>query len=396
MPDDLKDPFLDICSFFNGWYWEAVEDIVGFPILKRLEQRGLLTKDRNYSVTVHDVILKIGLQKSKGSRIMHPNEISQLDRKVIKGFWFTKDQGLEPISAIKLDQIASSLRILALQNLKVEGDYNENFPELIYLDAGMNPLPSNVSAFQKLTYLSYLPQKPEDLNLSQMPSKMKRLKLNGKLYSRLFRSCSLDLHGLQNLRVLKLFEFKHLTKLPKEFALLKCLEVLQIVDCDGFEEFPTDLGQLNKMLNLTIENCPKLKLAESISKLTSLQILKLPHCAGLRQLPKDFGSLSSLRTLDLKGTGLKMLPSSFAQLSSLRWLYLSSCNELKELSKDFHCLPSLQYLKLSSCPKLQGQWMDVIKKVKTIKEVDIRKSEKLLQKWQGIKDPPRTFSVKVN
>lgn len=398
LPDDLKDPFLDICSFFNSeWYWEAVEDIVGISILDRLQKRGLLTKDLNSMLTIHDVILRIGLQRSKGSRIMDANEISQLDGKGIKGLWFTTDQGREPIPAKKLDQVARSLRILALQNLKVEGDYNENFPELIYLNAGMNPLPSNVSAFKKLSYLSYSPQKPEDLNLSQMPSKMKRLKLNGKSYSRLFRRCSLDLHGLQNLRVLKLLEFKHLTKLPKEFAFLKCLQELQIIDCDGFEGFPTDLGDLNQMVTLTIEKCPKLrKLPESVSKLTSLQILKLPHCAGLRQLPEDFGSLSSLRTLDLKGTGLKMLPSSFAQLSSLRSLYLSSCNKLDDLSKDFHSLPSLQYLKLSSCPMLQGQWMDVIKKVKTIKEVDIRKSEKLLQKWQGITDPPRTFSVKVN
>lgn len=397
LPDDLKDPFLDICSFYSGWYWEAVEDIMGISILDRLQKRGLLTKDLNYMVTIHDVILRIGLQRSKGSRIMDANEISQLDGKGIKGLWFTTDQGREPIPAKKLGQVARSLRILALQNVKVEGDYNENFPELIYLDAGMNPLPSNVSAFKKLSYLSYSPQKPEDLNLSQMPSKMKRLKLNGKSYSRLFRRCSLDLHGLQNLRVLKLFEFKHLTKLPKEFALLKCLQVLKIADCDGFEEFPTDLGHLNQMANLTIENCPKLrKLPDSISKLTSLRSLKLPHCAGLRELPEDFRSLSSLQILDLKGTGLKMLPSRFAQLSSLRWLYLSSCNKLEYLSNDFHSLPSLQYLTLSSCPKLPGQWMDVIKKVKTIKEVDIRKSEKLLQKWQGITDPPRTLSVKVN
>lgn len=350
LPDDLKDPFLDICSFFNdGCYWEAVEDIVGISILDRLQKRGLLTKDRNSTVTIHGVILRIGLQRSKGSRIMDANEISQLDGKGIKGLWFTTNQGREPIPAKKLDQVARSLRILALQNLKVEGDYNKNFLELIYLDAGVNPLPSNVSAFKKLTYLSYSPQKPEDLNLSEMPSTMKRLKLKGKLYSDKFRSCSLRLHGLQNLRVLKLFEFKHLTILPEGFASLKCLRELKIIDCDGFEELPTDLGDLNQMSTLVISKCPK----------------------------------------------LRKLPESISKLSSLRWLYLSSCKKLEDLSKDFHRLPKLQYLDLSSCPMLQGQCMDMIKAVKTLKVVDIRKSQKLLQKWQGLTDPPTTFSVKM-
>lgn len=401
MPEDLKDPFLDICSFFNGWYWDAVEDIVGISTMNSLQKRGLLTKDRNSDVTIHDVILRIVLQKSKGTRIMDAKEISQVwkrkDRKVIKGLWFTEDQGLQPTSAIKLDQVASSLRVLSLENLKLEGDYNENFLELIYLDAGMNPLPSNVSAFEKLRYLSYLPQKPKDLILSQMPSEMKRLKLNGKLYSRLFRGCSLDLHGLQNLRVLKLLQFQHLKNLPEEFASLKCLQVLKISDCDGFEELPTRLGDLNQMLSLTVEKCPKLrKLPESISKLTSLKFLQLSHCASLRQLPEDFGSLSSLLKLDLKGTDLKMLPASrFAELSSLSRLDLSSCKKLQGLCKDFHSLPSLKYLALSSCPMLEGKWMDVIKMVKTIWEVDIRKSEQLVRKWQGIRDPPRTFSVRI-
>lgn len=349
MVEDLKDPFLDICSFFNGWYWQPLADIVGISTLDRLQKKGLLIKDRNSRVTVHEVFLIIGLEKSKGTRIMDANEISQLDTKGIKGLWFTTDQGREPIPAKKLDQVAWSLRILALQNLKVEGDYTKNFLELIYLDAGVNPLPSKASAFEKLTYLSYSPQNPEDLDLSQMPSTMKRLKLNGRLYSDKFRSCPLRLHGLQDLTVLKLFEFKHLTKLPKGFASLKCLRELQITDCDGFEELPTDLGELNQMSTLTIEKCPK----------------------------------------------LRKLPASISKLSSLRWLYLSSCKKLEDLSKGFRRLPKLQYLDLSSCLMLQGQWMDVIKKVKTLKVVDIRKSQKLLQKWQGLTDPPTTFSVKM-
>lgn len=64
----LKDPFLDICSFFNGRDWDTVANIVGESALDMLEKRALVTKDTNMIAKVHDVILEIGRQKTQGLR----------------------------------------------------------------------------------------------------------------------------------------------------------------------------------------------------------------------------------------------------------------------------------------------------------------------------------------
>lgn len=38
----LKDPFFDICSYFEGWHWEELSNIVGDFELNRLEDRALV------------------------------------------------------------------------------------------------------------------------------------------------------------------------------------------------------------------------------------------------------------------------------------------------------------------------------------------------------------------
>jgi hypothetical protein len=83
LPPECKDPLLDICSYFKGWDWDRVEDIVGKDELRMLESRALVTRTTNvvasvhnarqksYSRTtnvvasVHDVILTLARQKSE-------------------------------------------------------------------------------------------------------------------------------------------------------------------------------------------------------------------------------------------------------------------------------------------------------------------------------------------
>jgi hypothetical protein len=80
LPEVLKDPFLDICSFFKGWDWDTVADIVGETELNMLKSRALVTRGINGAVVVHDVILSIGLQKTKGLRFTFTsgNQIKEL------------------------------------------------------------------------------------------------------------------------------------------------------------------------------------------------------------------------------------------------------------------------------------------------------------------------------
>lgn len=398
LPGDLKDAFLDICSYFHRYDWHAVEDIVGIDILDQLEKRDLVTKSGNH-VTVHDVLLELGTHMSKETRIKGAREISRSlnaernkESQPIKGLWFSQDKdskGIDPIPAKKLEPVSSFVRVLRLKSSAktiAERDSEITFPKLIYLDAGANPLPFKVCLFKELKYLSYSPRNPEELNL-KMPSRLQRLHLNGEFYR---GDCRLKLKWPQKLRSLTLCNFKHLQKLPKELSSITYLKFLKITDCDNLVKLPKSLGEMNELRSLAVVNCPKLQnLPNSISKNTSLTCLNLQGCSRLEELPEDFGSLTCLEELNLKGTCLKNLPGNFSQLKGLKKLNLSRCKKLQDLCTNFEGLPRLEYLKLRSCPILKAKWMRVIVKMKkkTIKDVDITGSEMLLQEWGIIGSP---------
>jgi hypothetical protein len=172
LPEILKDPFLDICSFFKGWDWDTVADIVGEIELDMLESRALVTRGIYGVVVVHDVILSIGLQKAKGTRFSFTNgkQIKELlDKKEIpeiKGIWLSENnKDLLDISASKLDLMYSSLRVLSMGNfIKVRDKCNKTFEKLIFLQAAIPNLPFDVSKSKGLKYLKY---EPKDLNFHE-------------------------------------------------------------------------------------------------------------------------------------------------------------------------------------------------------------------------------------
>lgn len=390
--DNLKDAFLDICSYFKGHDWHKVEDIVGIGILDQLEKKDLVTKDAN-SVTVDAVLLELGTHMSKATRIKGAREISRClnaerdkDSQPIKGLWFSQDKDskdTDPIPAKKLEPVSSFLRVLNLKSsFLADYDSEITFPKLIYLRAAANRLRFKVCLFEELKYLSYSPRNPEELNL-KMPSSLRRLRLNGVFYRLEYEDCPVKLEWLQNLRSLTLCNFKQLQKLPIELSSITHLKFLKITGCANLEELPESLGEMKELRSLVVVNCPKLqKLPNSISKNTSLTCLKL-HCRNrLGKLPKDFGSLTCLEELDLKGTRLENLPQNFSQLKRLKKLNLSRSSKLQDLCTNFEGLGALEYLTLSSCPMLKAEWMVVIGKMKekNLKDVNITGSKMLLEK----------------
>ena len=73
LPKECKDPFLDICSYFEGWDCDTMENIMREFELIMLACRELVTKSTNGVVSVHDVILTIGRRKSHGVRFIFNN-----------------------------------------------------------------------------------------------------------------------------------------------------------------------------------------------------------------------------------------------------------------------------------------------------------------------------------
>lgn len=390
LPERVKDPFLDICSFFNGYDWDEVRGIVGDSNIDVLEKRGLVNKDKNMKVTVHDVILKIGSQKSEGTRIIFKSryEIENFlnkDLQGIKGISFNEINDTFLISARKLDSMSDSLRILALGSYgNVEGTCDKFFEKLVYFQGKVPYLQFDVSQSKELRCLKCQPQ---DLNfLKKMPPNLKHVELDGSLqYGDAFESSSSessssDRQQHHGLRTLRLFHFEGLKKLPEELGdLLKFLQELNISYCASIEELPASMSKLQSLRKLMLFGCISLKsLPENLGSLSSLQTLDLKYCdsivavrgpvsnlqslrelcisdcPSLKSLPKDLGSLRSLQKLDLSFCqSIEELPSSIWMLQSLRELSLFNCSSLKSLPEYIGYLSSLQSLYLSDCKSMQ-------------------------------------------
>ncbi|KAH9307410.1 hypothetical protein KI387_035321 [Taxus chinensis] len=340
LPASAKEPFLDICSFFNGWDWDKVSCILGEDVLNALQKRALLLKKEDCTenkVTVRPIILTIARIMTKGKRFTSVHDLNKVlqgseldDIRGIKGIWL-EDNISQPflISAKMLDLMHASLRVVALGDMVivVDGRCTHKFKQVIYFQAGLIPyIPFHPATSQELRFLDWLPHKDDDLQLSKMSSKLKLLILNGGRYDRRFDTAS-AFGRLRGLKTLKMTGFKTLKNLPDEISFLTQLEELDLSGCIKLVQLPQRLGSLRALAKLNLQSCGSLQeLPDSFGKLRSLKHLDLRYCQTLKHLPQDFGSLRALQELDLGELGsLEGLPSSFEKLSSLKVLNMRGC-----------------------------------------------------------------------
>lgn len=382
LDEKLKDPFFDICSYFEGWNWEELKNIVGDFELDSLEDRALVTRDVNSrTAKVLNVILAIGIH-NKGRRfkftsasefqeVLNPTNTDQ-DLSGIKGIWSNDNIGPLDIPASKLDLVCGSLRVLALQNsTKVSGRCNRTFEELLFFSAEISHNPFDLSKVKNLRHLCY---SPDDFhNLCQMPPnlisnlRIRQLRLCGSIES------LPEIIGQFNFLDSMDLSLTDLKKLPDGICSLSSLKTLAMDNCRSLEKLPDGFGKLRSLRKLSLSGCVSLKkLSDSFSQLTDLEALNLSGCVKLVQLCKDFNELSSLRVLSLK-----------------------DCKMLKNLPENFHGLPSLKHLYLSKCVELAVRSMESIVKMETLQIVDIQGSPLLHEAWQTIEAVCTQWSHKV-
>lgn len=362
LDEHLKDPFFDICLYFQGWHWEELSNIVGKSQLKSLENRALVTKDVNsMTAKVHNVILAIGIHnkgrrfkftsESEFQKVLNPTKDEDLCG--IKGIWSNDNIGPLHIPARKLDLMCGTLRVLALENsTKVRGRCYQTFEELFFFSAE----------------ISYLP-----VALGQMPSNL-----------------------ISNLRVLRLREPQQVHSLPEINGQFNLLDSINLSSAD-LKELPDRFCSLSSLTEITMDNCRRLEnLPDRFGEVRSLRKLSLSGCVSLKKLPDNFSQLEYLEDLNLSGcVKLVQLCADFKELSSLRVLSLKGCQMLKNLPENFHRLPSLEHLCLSNCVELAVRSMESIVKMETLQIVDIQGSPLLHEAWQTIEEVCNQWSHKV-
>lgn len=384
LDEELKDPFFDICSYFEGWNWEELSNIVGDVQLERLEDRALVTKDVNsMTAKVHNVILAIGIH-NKGRRfkftsasefqeVLNPTKDEDLCG--IKGIWSNDNIGPLDIPASKLDLMCESLRVLALENsTEVKGRCNRTFAKLCFFSATISHIPFDLFDLSKVKPLRYLCCSTDDLQkLCQMPRNL-----------------------ISNFRILQLRQCESIESLPESIGQFNFLVSIDLSSTD-LKKLPDGFCSLSSLKELVMDNCSSLEeLPHGFGKLRNLRKLSLSGCVSLKKLPDSFSQLKDLKALNLSGcVNLVQLCIDFKELSSLRVLSLKDCKMLKNLPDNFHGLPSSKHLYLSKCVELAVRSMESIVKMETLQIVDIQGSPLLHEAWQTIEEVCNQWSHKV-
>ena len=157
-------------------------------------------------------------------------------------------------------------------------------------------------------------------------------------------------------------EMKHL---PPGLGRLVNLEALELACLEKLEELPEELGQLQKLQELVINNgngCSmNVRLPRSVGRLASLRVLRLygaldgrevgaddpAQNAPSKPLPETLANLSGLEELDLGRNGISTVPRQVASLRGLKKLSLDY-NSISVLPSFVGDLPNLQELSLNA------------------------------------------------
>ena len=157
-------------------------------------------------------------------------------------------------------------------------------------------------------------------------------------------------------------EVKHL---PPGLGRLSNLEALEMACLEKLEDLPEELGQLQKLEELVIDNgngCSmNVVLPRSVGQLANLRVLRLygaldgrdigaedpARNAPSKPLPDTLANLAKLEELDLGRNGIRSLPPQVASLRGLKKLSLDY-NEIRELPSFVGDLPNLRELSVNA------------------------------------------------
>ncbi|KAL3499787.1 hypothetical protein ACH5RR_038880 [Cinchona calisaya] len=178
---------------------------------------------------------------------------------------------------------------------------------------------------------------------------------------------------LPSLVLLNLSYCKNLTSLPRCICRLKCLKTLILSGCSKLDKLPDELGQIESLQELYVEETAISKPPSSIILLKNLRTLSFRGCKGkasrslsswvLREKCQDsrgvvipsISGLTSLVGLDLSDCNLLDggIPCDLGSLSSLKELRLGGNNFTSISAANIKSLSCLMILELVGCKRLE-------------------------------------------
>ncbi|XP_048136662.1 disease resistance protein TAO1-like [Rhodamnia argentea] len=289
-------------------------------------------------------------------------------------------------------------RFLQLSQAALRGDFNGLFSELRWLQwFYAHPMVSFSAINLHLPELVVLELSHnqftaswEGWNSIEAAKRLKVLDLSHSMHLR----CTPDLSAFVELECLILYECRELKQvhpsigkvrslvsldlrycvglwdLPEEVGELEQLKEL-VLDDAGIRNIPSSIGSLKKLEKLSASNCRSLrKIPNSIGNLSSLQHLDLHYCFSLSEVPSSIGDLQSLQHLDISRSVIEKLPTAIGRLKKLQRLILTCCTSLKgEIPSEIGSLCSLENLEITFAPI--SSLPESIRNLSSLKRLDL-------------------------
>ncbi|CAL9023705.1 unnamed protein product [Prunus brigantina] len=395
LEENEKEIFLDIACFHKD---ENIDDVkrmlsyrgfYGEVGIKVLIDRSLISIWEEW-IEMHDLLQEMGRAIVREQCIEEPEKRSRLFIAEDVYQVLTNNQVPATVQAIFFDW--SKIEKLNLNHANFEKMY-----QLRWLRVNYPRFLKNITLIDSLDLpnsLSYLEW--EGYPLKSLPSKFSPEKLV-ELHMP-FSEVGAQLwnkdQNLVNLKVISLRSSYHLTEVPNLSQSQK-IEWINLYDCNRLVEIPSYFKYLDKLTNLELGRCRKLKtlpdmpcnveflglsriaieeLPSSVWSHEKISELDIRYCRDLKSLPSSSCKLNVSGTfspcgckslcefpelprnttvLDLSKTGIKELPSSVKFVFGLTTIKLVACKSLVSLPMSIWNLKSLESLDLSRCSNFQ-------------------------------------------
>ena len=171
---------------------------------------------------------------------------------------------------------------------------------------------------------------------------------------------------IENIGELDSLEELHLndcgiTKLPESIKNLKKLKTLSARSNKGIKEVPSWISTLPSLETLDVANCDIQNSDIDLGNLKTLKQLVMDGNINLTKLPKNLNNAANMIRITASNCNLSELPDELLSLKSLCILDFNTNKKLKKMSSDITKIPSLLTFNIDDT----GVSDDVIKKLRT-------------------------------
>ncbi|EOA14874.1 hypothetical protein CARUB_v10028200mg [Capsella rubella] len=380
--DEHKRIFRHIACFFNGAevsYIKLMLADVGYDInigLDILIDKSLIhvIKSRNKSIVEMHCLLE-----EMGKEVVR----SQSSNKPGKREFLIGSEDVCNVLAAKTDTqnvLGISLNLNEIDELEIHKKAFKNMRNLRFLKFYTNSwegvkevkwiLPDEFDEFPtKLKLLSWPGYPLKQLPATFCPEKLVELRLpNSKILEKLWKGNK----SLECLKDMDLSESQNLKEIPN-LSKATNLETLDLHGCIKLVELPSSILSLNKLKDLNMAGCTKLK-AFPTGDLKSLTCLNLAGCSALKTFPVISNQISELildktSFINMKNIMSERLWEGVQPLTKLKKIVLGSEN-LKEIP-DLSMATRLETLNLNGCSSLVELTLSSIQNLNNLKILEM-------------------------